>query len=100
LHTRQFCSVIILKLSDASNESVSGRLFFGCSFYVPGVAPLDIFGSIEGCKTIFLGIRRLVLDIKPLPAPALDGVGELHIKIVDIGTNTDAYATYVVDDIF
>jgi hypothetical protein len=32
LHTRQFCPISILQLSDASNESVSGRLFFGCSF--------------------------------------------------------------------
>jgi hypothetical protein len=89
-----------LKLSDASNKSVSGRLFFGCSLCVPGLAPLNFFGSIKWRKTKFLGIRRLVLDVKPPSAPALDGVGELYIKVSDFGTDTNAYTTYVVDDVF
>jgi hypothetical protein len=50
-------------------------------------------------KTAFLGGRRFILDVKPFPLPALDGVGELHVKIVDIGTDADANATYVVDDV-
>jgi hypothetical protein len=56
LHTRQFCSVSILKLLDASNKSVRGCLFFGCSLCVLGVAPLNIFGSVKGRKTVFLSI--------------------------------------------
>ena len=100
LHTRQFCPVGVLKFANARNQSISGCPFFGCSFGVPGFAPLNFFGSIEGCKTIFLGIRRLVFNVKPFFAPALDGDGKFHIKIVDIGTDADTNATYVVDDVF
>jgi metal-sulfur cluster biosynthetic enzyme len=61
---------------------------------------LNFFGSVQWRKTKFLGIRRLVLEVKPLPAPALDRVGEFHIKVSDFGMSTDADTTYVVDDVF
>jgi hypothetical protein len=60
---------------------------------------LNIFGSIKGGKTVLLSIRRFILDVKPLPTPALDGVGELHIKIADLWTNADAHTTYIVDGV-
>jgi hypothetical protein len=88
-----------LKLVDAGNQGVSGCFFFGCGLSVPGLAPLNFFGTVKGRKTIFLGGRRVILDVKPFPAPTLDGVGELHVKVVDIRTDADANATHVVDDV-
>jgi hypothetical protein len=84
---------------DAGNQGVSGRFFFGCGLRVPGLAPLNFFDTVKGLKIVLLGRRRLILDVKPFPAPALDGVGELHVEVVNIGTDADANATHVVDDV-
>jgi hypothetical protein len=46
-----------------------------------------------------MGGGILVLDIHPLLAPTLDGVGEFHIRIINIRTNADANAAYIVDDV-
>ena len=46
-----------------------------------------------------MGSRRFILDVKPLLAPALDGVGKLHIKVSDFWPDADANTTYVVDGI-
>jgi hypothetical protein len=47
-----------------------------------------------------LSIRGFVLNIEPLVAPALDGVGELKIKIAGFWTHTDANITYIVNGVF
>jgi hypothetical protein len=99
LHTRQFCPFDVLKLLDASNQRVCGCLFFGCSFCIPRLAPLNYFGSVKRSKTVLLGIQRFILDIKPFPAPALDGVGKLHIKILDLWPDADANTTNIVDGV-
>jgi uncharacterized protein involved in cysteine biosynthesis len=41
----------------------------------------------------------LVLDVQPLLASTLYGVVELHVEIIDIGTDADTNATYIVDDV-
>jgi hypothetical protein len=47
-----------------------------------------------------LGVRRLILYIEPLFAPALDRVSEFGVKIIDIWANIDNNATYIVGDAF
>jgi hypothetical protein len=96
LHTRQFRPFGALELLDSSNQRVSGCLFFGCSLCVPRLAPLNIFERVKGSKTVLLGSRRFILDLKPLLAPALDGVGELHIKVSEFWPDADANTTYVL----
>jgi hypothetical protein len=46
-----------------------------------------------------LGRRRFFLDVKPLLAPALDGVSKLQVKISDFWPDANANTTYVVDGV-
>jgi hypothetical protein len=45
-----------------------------------------------------LAADGFVLDVQPLFAPSLDGVGELNIKTTYVGSDADANAAYVIDD--
>jgi hypothetical protein len=46
-----------------------------------------------------LGIRRFILNIEPLLALALDGVGKLQVKISDFWPNANANTNYIVDGV-
>jgi hypothetical protein len=85
---------------DASDEGFCGRLFFGSCFSIPRSTPLNFFVSGKGSNAVFLADKILVLNIEPLPTPALDRVGKFDVKIVDIWANAYDNATYVVGDIF
>jgi hypothetical protein len=84
---------------DASNQRVGGLFFFGCSFHVPRLAPLNVFRRVKRSKAILLSIRGLILDIDPLFAPALDEVGELPVKISDFWPDANTNTTYIVDGV-
>jgi hypothetical protein len=60
---------------------------------------MDILGSIKGSKAKVLGSRRFILDVELFFAPALDGVGKLHIKVFGFWPDEDANTTYVVGDV-
>jgi hypothetical protein len=85
---------------DASDQSFYGCPFFGSGFSIPRSAPLNFFVSVKGSNVVFLADKRLVLNVEPLPAPALDRIGEFDIKVVNIWANAYDNATYVVGDVF
>jgi hypothetical protein len=52
--------------------------------------------SVERNYVVFHGIGTFFVYIEPPFAPALDGVRKLDVEIIDIGSDTDNYTTYVV----
>jgi hypothetical protein len=84
---------------DALHQSIGSRLFFSSGFCVPRSASENFFGSFKWSNVILLGVDILILDVQPSFAPPLDRVGEFDVKIVNVGSNTDANAAHVVGDV-
>jgi hypothetical protein len=84
---------------DPSNQGLDGPYFLWCSFCIPRLGPQNFLRQVKGSKAIFLSDIRLVLDIQPLLALALDGVGEFEIKITGLRLHIDANTTYIVDGV-
>jgi hypothetical protein len=99
LHTREFFSVGVLELMDAGHQGFNGLLFFGSGLCVPGSTPLNFLGSFKWRDTIILRGSRFVLDVQPFLAPPLDRVREFHVEVINVGTDADTNATYIVGDV-
>ena len=99
LNTRQFFTAGVLELVDALHQGFSFRFFLGSGFCVPGSAPKDLCGTIKGSDAILLVADVFFLDVQPLFAPPLNGVGEFDVEVIDVGSDADANAAHVVDDI-
>ena len=46
-----------------------------------------------------MGVVVHLLNVQPPPAPPLNGVGEFDVEVIDVGSDADANAAHVVDDI-
>jgi hypothetical protein len=73
-------------------------LFLG-SFGIPGAAALNFGTSVERNYVVLNGVGAFFVNVEPLFAPSLDRIRKLDVEIVDISTNTDNNATYVISDV-
>jgi hypothetical protein len=48
---------------------------------------------------VLLGVKILLADVQPFPVPPLDEVGEFDVKIINVRTDTDNNATYIISDV-
>ena len=99
LNTREFLSAGVLELVDALHQGFGSRPFLGSGFRVPRSASENFFGSFKWSNAILLGVDILILDVQPSFAPPLDGVGEFDVEIINVGSNADANAAHIVDDV-
>jgi hypothetical protein len=84
---------------NALHQGIGSHIFFGNGLCVPRSASESFFGSFKWSNVILLGVDILILDVQLYFAPPLKVVGEFDVKIVNVGSNTDANAAHIVDDV-
>jgi hypothetical protein len=70
-------------------------LFFG-SFSVPGTAALDLGTSVERNYVVLHRVGTFFVNVEPSFAPSLDRIRKLDVEIIDISSDTDNNAAYVI----
>ena len=70
-------------------------LFFG-SFSVPGTAALNFGTSVERDYVVFHRVGTFFVNVEPSFAPSLDRIRKLDVEIINVSSDTDNNAAYVI----